>query len=336
MLSHSSGHTDPLSEILQDLRLVGAAYGRCKLSSPWGIEFAAQKEARFHFVAEGACWLRRGKQQPIPLHAGDAVLLPHGTGHSLSHSPRGRTKRLEKIPVKEIGDKTYELREGGGGRRTLLVCCTVRFEAPTIHPLLELMPPVLLVTGGATEDPALPRLLDFMAREVKAKRVGTATVMTRLADVVIAHVIRLRVESRAADTSGWLAAIRDPKIGRALAAIHRQPGHRWSVESLAVVARSSRSIFAERFRSVVGMSPARYVTRWRMHVASIWLQTERHTVAEVAARVGYDSEASFSRAFKRILGAPPSEFRRRRATSAEVRRKLALSGHDPIQSEGLG
>jgi AraC-like DNA-binding protein len=125
-------------------------------------------------------------------------------------------------------------------------------------------------------------------------------------------------------------------IGRALAAIHRQLGHRWSVESLAVVARTSRSIFAERFRSVVGMSPARYITRWRMHVASIWLQTERHTVAEVAARVGYDSEASFSRAFKRILGAPPSEFRRRRATSAEVRRKLALSGHDPIQSEGLG
>ena len=184
--------------------------------------------------------------------------------------------------------------------------------------------------------PVLPRLLDFMAREVKAKRVGTATVMTRLADVVIAHVIRLWVESRAADTSGWLAAIRDPKIGRALAAIHRQPGHRWSVENLAVVARTSRSIFAEQFRSVVGMSPARYVTRWRMHVASIWLQTERHTVAEVAARVGYDSEASFSRAFKRILGAPPSEFRRRRATSAEVRRKLALSGHDPIQSEGLG
>jgi AraC-like DNA-binding protein len=310
MLSHSSGPADALSEILQDLRLGGASYGRCELTKPWGIEFAPQLAARFHFVAEGSCWLRRGKEQPLHLDAGDVVLLPHGTGHSLSHSPRGRAKRLEKIPLKETGESVYELEEGGGGSRTLLVCCTVSFEAPAVHPLLELMPPVLLVRGGAIEDPALRRILDIMADEVSAKRVGTATVMTRLADAVIAYVVRLWVEARSGDTSGWLAAIRDPKIGRALAAIHRRPGHKWSVEGLARVARTSRSIFSERFTAVVGVPPAQYVARWRMHLASVWLRKDRATVVEVAARLGYDSEASFSRAFKRFLGKPPSAFRR--------------------------
>jgi len=186
MLSYSSEPADPLSEILQDLRLGGASYGRCELTKPWGIEFAPQLAELFHFVAKGSCWLRRGKEQPRHLDAGDVVLLPHGTGHSLSHSPRGRAKRLEKIPLKETGESVYELEEGGDGSRTLLVCCTVSFEAPFIHPMLELMPPVLLVRATAAQDPSLTGLLDIMANEVSAKRVGTATVMTRLADAVIA------------------------------------------------------------------------------------------------------------------------------------------------------
>jgi AraC-like DNA-binding protein len=238
------------------------------------------------------------------------VLLPHGTGHSLSHSPRGRTKRLDSLPLEEIGDRTYKLKEGGGGRRTILVCCSVSFEEPAIHPLLELMPPALLVRGGAAEDPALPALLEVMAREATRERVGTATIMTRLADVVIARVVRNWVESRRGDTTGWLAAIRDPKIGRALAAIHREPGNPWPVEALAKVAKTSRSMFSERFTAVVGASPARYLARWRMHLASVWLRKDRLTVAEVAVRLGYESEASFSRAFKRLLGVPPSTVRR--------------------------
>jgi AraC-like DNA-binding protein len=309
MLSRSSGAPDTLSEILQDIRLGDASYARCELTKPWGIEFGPQAAARFHFLVEGECWLRRGKDQPKHLHAGDVVLIPHGTGHSLSHSPSGRTRRLEKIPLKQIGDEIYELREGGGGARTLLVCCSVNFEAPTVHPLLELMPPVLLLAGGAAHDPLLRGLLDIMAVEVQTKRLGAATVMTRLADAVIAFVVRAWVESSRAETTGWLAAIRDPKIGRALAAIHRRPGHKWSVEDLASVARSSRSMFSERFRAVVGLPPAQYLARWRMHLASVWLRSERATVAQVAARLGYDSDASFSRAFKRFLGKPPSAFR---------------------------
>jgi AraC-like DNA-binding protein len=180
---------------------------------------------------------------------------------------------------------------------------------------------LLLVRGGGADDPTLPALLEVIAAEVRSQRVGAATVMTRLADAVVARVVRAWVESRSADTRGWLAAIRDPKIGRALAAIHRGPGDRWAIEALAEIARLSRSRFSERFTAVVGMPPAQYVARWRMHLASSWLRNERLTVAEVALRLAYESEASFSRAFKRAMGVPPSALRRTQSEAGERKPK---------------
>jgi AraC-like DNA-binding protein len=261
-------------------------------------------------VAAGECWLHSAALGWIPLRAGDVVLLPRGTGHTLADTPGAPTRPLSDFSLDQIGDTTYRLRAGGGGRRALLFCCSVSFEDPTIHPLLELMPPALVVCGAASNDATLPMLLDTMADEVVAQRVGAATLLTRLADVVITRVIRAWVEAQCVEPIGWLAAIRDPHIGRALAAIHQRPGDPWSVESLADVARASRSLFSERFTSVIGMPPARYLARWRMHVASGWLRNERLTVAQVAERLGYESEASFSRAFKRHVGVPPSALRR--------------------------
>lgn len=299
---------DPLSEVLQELRLSGVSYGRCDLGRPWGLELVPQAAARFHFVAAGSCWMDSQMLGWIPLQAGDVALLPRGDGHALADSPRGKTRRLEDLPAEPVGERLYRLRAGGRGAKTVLACCSVKFEEPALHPLLELMPPVLVVRGAATRDATLPALIDTMAAEVLEQRVGASTILVRLADVIIARVIRAWVES-GEDTSGWLVAIRDPSIGRALAAIHRQPGERWSVESLADVARTSRSIFAERFTGTVGIPPARYLARWRMHLARGWLRDPRQGVAEVAARLGYDSEAAFSRAFKRLTGAPPSALR---------------------------
>lgn len=308
--SSDSPAPDALSEVLQDLRISGASYGRCELASPWGIDFPPQPEARFHFVAEGSCWLRSPDQEWIALAAGDVVLLPRGTGHALADSVRRRTRPIDEFPMQEIGERTYRVAAGGDGARATLACCSVAFEEPAVHPLLELMPSMLHVRGGATDDPALLALLKTMAEEMLARRVGAAGVMTRLADVVIMRVVRAWVESRGAETSGWLAAIRDPKIGRALAAMHRRPGEAWSLEALAGVARISRSRFAERFSAVLGMPPAQYLARWRMHLAARWLRNERLTVAEVATRLAYESEASFSRAFKRSIGVPPSALRK--------------------------
>ena len=303
---------DPLSEVLQDLRLAGVSYGRCELSRPWGIGFPAQAAARFHFVAAGECWLHTAALGWIALHAGDVALLPQGTVHALADRPDGPTKPIDDFPLEEIGDRTYRLVGGGDGDglRTLLFCCSVNFEAPAVHPLLELMPQALLVRGASTDDASLPMLLNTMAEEVLSQRVGAATVLNRLADVVITRVLRAWVETCGGDTTGWLAAIRDPKIGKALAAIHQRPGHAWSVEALADIAHVSRSVFSERFVSVVGVPPARYVSRWRMHLAGVWLRNGRRSVSEVAALLGYESEASFSRAFKRATGLPPSAFRR--------------------------
>jgi AraC-like DNA-binding protein len=301
---------DRLSEVLQDFRLTANSYGRCELKRPWGISFPPQPEARFHFVVSGGCWLRPPKRGWQELSAGDVVLLPRGAGHALASDARGALHPLEQMPLEEIGERTYALRAGGSGAATVLVCCSVGFGQPAAHPLLELMPPMLLLRGGAVADPVLPLLLDAMAAEVLERRIGAATVMARLADVVILRVIRAWVEARTDDTEGWLAAMRDERIGRALAAIHQKPGEPWSVESLAAVAGVSRSIFSERFAKLVGMPPARYVARWRMHVASGWLENERASVAQVATRLGYESEAAFSRAFKRFVGVPPSALRR--------------------------
>src|SRR5262245_51337622 len=170
MLSRSSEHADvlipdPLSEVLQDLRISGGSYGRCELSSPWGINFPPQRAARFHFVAEGECWLHTAAMGWIPLRAGDVVLLPLGRGHTLADSLGAPSRPLGEIPLEQIGETTYRLRAGGDGKRALLFCCSVSFEDPTIHPLLELMPSALVVCGAASDDATLPLLLDTMAEE---------------------------------------------------------------------------------------------------------------------------------------------------------------------------
>jgi AraC-like DNA-binding protein len=301
---------DALSEVLQDLRLAGAHYCRCEVAEPWGIELPPGREATFHLVVQGHCWLDIPSSEPTRLDVGDLVLLPHGTGHRLLAHPGAPSRRIDQLPADQLGDNTYRLRTGGEGARSLLVCCGVTFEEPTLHPLIDLMPPFLIVRGEGHRDPTLSALLEAMAREVSEQRIGAATVMTRLADTVITRLVREWVESQVDDTSTWLAAIRDPRLGKALADFHREPYKEWSVESLAAAANLSRSVFSERFTALLGMSPARYVARWRMHLAGTWLRNGQRTVDEVASSLGYRSAAAFSRAFKRLMGTPPGAYRR--------------------------
>jgi AraC-like DNA-binding protein len=178
-----------------------------------------------------------------------------------------------------------------------------------VHPLLELMPSVLLARATANRDPIFVRLLEAMAEEASARRLGGAILIARLADVLVTHLMRVWAESRGKTPNSWLAAMRDPQIGAALAAFHREPAKAWSVVSLARAANLSRSRFSKRFTAVLGVAPARYATRWQMHLASVWLRANRGTIAQIATRLGYESEASFSRTFKRCLGASPSDFR---------------------------
>jgi AraC-like DNA-binding protein len=308
--------SDYLSEVLRDLRISCASYCRTEFAAPWGVAVPAHSQrARFHYVAEGSCWLCLPDREPLRLDAGDMVLLPHGGTYALVDQPDTAARAFESMPREYVSRDVYVLREGGNGERCVIICSGVEFEESVVHPLLELMPDVLHVRGGAVDDVSLIVMLDAMAAESNSNRVGSATVMARLADIVITRLIRAWVERSEAETCGWLAAVRDPQIGRALALIHRQPEQPWSVASLASAATLSRTLFSERFTTLVGMSPARYVARWRMHLASIWLSDERLNVSEVATRLGYESEASFSRAFKKFMGVPPGTVRRQNGST---------------------
>jgi AraC-like DNA-binding protein len=172
-----------------------------------------------------------------------------------------------------------------------------------------MMPELMQVHQATVNEPGIPDLLKTMGCEVAMDRVGAGGILARLADVVAASLIRSWVERGCGDASGWIAAARDPDIGRVLAAIHLNPSTDWTIEALAKTMRSSRSAFAERFTRVVGETPARYVAQVRMHHARQWLSRDKARIGVVAQRLGYDSEASFSRAFKRVMGVPPSHFR---------------------------
>jgi AraC-like DNA-binding protein len=302
---------DLLSEILQDLRLARASYGRSEFTAPWGVEIPYREGVRFHFVVEGSCWMLTAGSEPIQLEAGDVVLLPHGSAHAIADQPRRRTVSLDQLQPQLVGNSSYRIKAGGGGERSLIVCCTIAFEGPTAHPLLELLPEVLLVRKCDQLDESLPTYLAIMAAEVGNRRIGSATIMARLADIVMTQIVRSWIESRPSDLSGWLAAVKDPQIGIALANIHRRPGHDWTVDRLASEAGLSRSVFSERFGALLGVSPARYLLQWRMRLAIVWIKNEKMMISEAAAKLGYASDAAFSRAFKRFVGVSPGAVRPR-------------------------
>jgi AraC-like DNA-binding protein len=187
----------------------------------------------------------------------------------------------------------------------------MRFEEPGLHPLVDLMPDVLHIqAAGREQDEMLRAMVAAMGAEALSARPGGATLMTRLADVLVVQAVRWWLDHGAEERCGWLTALRDPRVGKALALIHRRPQEGWTVGSLAKAVRLSRSVFSERFTQLVGKPPMQYVTRWRMHLAARWLREDKLRLGEIAARLGYESEPSFSRAFKRHMGAPPGAVRR--------------------------
>lgn len=305
----TAGERDAFSDVLMDLRPAGVSYGRCELRGSWGIAFEPVAAARFHFLAHGRAWIRIERREWTELRAGDAVLLPCGAPHTLAATPDAPSRPLQHLTFEPWGDRTYRVRTGRSGAQSLLFCGTVEFETRALHPLLDLMPIALTVRAAHDRDAGLRALLDAMADEVKSQRIGAATVLTRLADAVVVKLLRAWHEEHRDERTGLLAAVRDRRIGRVLAAIHRRPGDPWTVESMAAEAHLSRSAFAERFSAVVGRPVASYLAKLRMHLASQWLRDREMTVAQVASRLGYESEASFGRAFKRVQGIAPGAFR---------------------------
>jgi AraC-like DNA-binding protein len=327
MPAHSSSHLpaaeppsgpDMLTQVLLGLRLDGVEYGRCLMSAPWAINFPAQREARFHFVANGGCWLRTPGSDWLRLNPGDAVLLPRGSSHTLASAMDVAAVDIDSLAREPVSESIYLVRgkvdyPDAAGRAaaesSVMFCGTMRFNLDPLHPLLAMMPEVMRAGDLATRDPSVPVLLEAMEREVAFDRIGACGILARLADVLAASIIRAWVECGCSDSTGWIAAVHCPRIGKVIAAIHAEPQRDWSVPALAEVMGASRSSFAEAFTRTVGESPAKYVAKVKMFQARRWIAQEGMRVAVAADRLGYDSEASFSRAFKRIMGTPPGAVR---------------------------
>ncbi|MCK8779559.1 AraC family transcriptional regulator [Rhizobium sp. NTR19] len=301
--------SDPLSEVLQDFRLSGITYGRCELRHPWSITFSQQPLLRFHFVSEGPCWIHTEMHGWQELQNGDLVLLPQGVEHRLASQPDVAADTFDRCHVKRFGGNVCEVVQEGTGATSTLFCGSMALGAHALNPLIALMPPIIKGCDVAGNDPIIGPLIAAMTAESCERQMGSATILSRMADVLVARLIRCWVNCSGASTSGWLAAIRDPHIGRALAAIHRDPGRDWTLEALAAVAGQSRSVFAERFSAILGEGAARYLTRLRMQLARDLLR-KNMSIAEVASHMGYESEASFARAFKRITSVSPGVVRR--------------------------
>jgi AraC-like DNA-binding protein len=303
---------DPLGEALHSLRMSGAFYCRSEFTEPWGLTLPPLPGYLwFHVVNSGRVAIELGDGEVTTLDSGDVALVTQGAGHRLFSDAAAPAPGILDLPREEISDRYEVLRHGGGGALTRMMCGAVRFDHPAARNLVALLPEIIYLDAAGTPDLIwMQTTLSLMAAETKQMRAGGEAVITRLADVLIIQAIRWWMESDPSAQSGWLGALRDDQIGRALALIHGDPARDWTVATLADELAMSRSAFAARFTELVGEPVMRYVTRWRMRVAVNALRDEGVTVAELADRLGYRSEAAFARAFKRVTGVAPGAVKR--------------------------
>jgi len=314
---------DPLGEALHFLRMSGTFYVRSELTAPWALALPpVQGCLSFHVVTSGRSWLEVEGAEPRLLQPGDLALVPHGEGHRLASEPGIPAPSVHDLRHEHVSDRYAILRHGGGGAATSLVCGAVRFDHPAAHHLVKLLPKMIHVEASISPQTEwIQSTLRFMAAEAKELRPGGETVITRLADILVIQAIRSWIQEDPAAKTGWLGALQDEQIGRAITLIHREPAREWTVASLASEVAMSRSAFAARFTELVGEPAMQYVTRWRMHVALTWLKEEDAGLVDLANRLGYQSEAAFSRAFKRFIGVSPGAVRRSSKANNSIARQ---------------
>jgi AraC-like DNA-binding protein len=301
------------ADLLRSIRLRRSFYFLPELQAPWGFSIA-RKGAVFHIVVHGTCWLEVKGVAAIQLSAGDFVVVPRGRAHLMRNTRATPVENFFDLVKRSAPDKRGAFSAGGNGPVTRLVCGGMQFENGPMDPLLAVLPPLIHVKGKEGEAaPWLRATVVHILEELNLQRPGAEAVVTRLADILFIQAVRSHFdEDHAAAESGWLAAVRDPHIGPAVALLHEHPQELWTVASLAHRVALSRSVFATRFTQLVGEPPLRYLTRLRLNVATTRLRSSNDKLSAIAAAAGYESVAAFIKVFKRHFRMTPGEYRRGR------------------------
>jgi AraC-like DNA-binding protein len=329
---------DTLSDLLRTVRLHGAVFYYVKGYPPWAVENphvreiipaimpGAEHMIEFHALVNGNCWAGIDGEEPIPMQAGDVVLFPQGDPHTMSSAPGLRaastdtaffySRRPPQLPyalsVKD-DDLTTTHVDDDPDHSAKVVCGFLGLDARPFNPLLASLPRVLRVRGSAFGvDSWFATLMRAVVAEADAKRPGGEAVLARMSEMLFVEALRRYVDTLPETETGWLAGTRDPAVGRALSLIHEHPSQAWTVERLSEDVGLSRSSLHERFLQLIGQPPMQYLTSWRMQLASSLLRETSAKLMEVAQDVGYESEAAFSRAFKRVSGLSPGAWRKQK------------------------
>jgi AraC-like DNA-binding protein len=325
---------DALSDLLKTVRLTGAAFFDVAAKEPWVAESpprdmilpkilpGADHLIAYHVVTMGRCFASLIGGQPMTVEAGEVVVFVNGDPHVMSSSPGLRADPIapEALNAATAGRLPFVINYGGDGPVSAkLVCGYLACDARPFNPLLENLPPVIKAGGPRDGDAGwLGQFIRVAVMESTGKRAGGESVLAKLSELMFIEVVRRYLEALPPEQAGWLAGLRDPFVGKALSLLHGRPAHAWTIEELSKQVGLSRSVLAERFADLLGIPPMHYLAKWRMQIASELLSGGNTNVATIAARIGYESEAAFSRAFKKMMGVPPATWRRQRMAATQA------------------
>jgi AraC-like DNA-binding protein len=314
---------DALSDVLRVVRLKGGVFLHAEFTAPWCIlsrvaprDCGALLEGSehlvlYHYVVEGRLVARTVGGDPVEVVAGEVIIFPHNDDHLL-----GSDVGLPPVPSRQVvqatpGGGLWVIRHGGGGERTRVVCGFLGCDRFGGNPLVAALPPVLRFDVREGHAAAwMKSTLEFAADEIAGRRAGSETVLAKLSELLFVETLRRYVEGLPEEQTGWLAGLKDPFVSRALSLLHGRVAREWTVDDLGREVGLSRSALADRFTRLIGEPPMRYLARWRIQLAAHQLRTSDTPLARIAEQVGYESEAAFSRAFKRSFGVPPAAWRK--------------------------
>jgi len=322
---------DVLSDLLRTVRLTGATFFEIAANDPWVIESPAREMIlpkilpgadhliSYHVVTVGRCFANIVGEPPTVVEAGEVIVFTNSDPHVMASSPGMRADPVasDTLDAATAGQLPFLINCGRAGPASAkLVCGYLACDARPFNPLLENLPSVIKAGDPKDGDASwLSQFIRFAVMESAEKRAGGESVLAKLSELMFIEVVRRHLETLPPEQAGWLAGLRDPFIGKALSLMHGGPALSWTIEELAKQIGLSRSVLAERFVDLVGIPPMHYLAKWRMQIASELLSGGNANVATIAAEIGYESEAAFSRAFKKMMGVSPSLWRRQSAVS---------------------